>query len=251
MKLTVVYISLLLIHVLATLWLSITPGHAAPYNSYYNLAATLFFLLPMLRAMRDHKQYPELRPIFVFWILSFLAPSIAQLIWSYSNLVSHISLPTPGIGDLFFLAYYPFQFILLLNISKSHSFTWNTSLVLSFVLLSLIFTFFTTSFLFTNINLSSSGVMGFLSFIYPTCDSILAAYLITMVGSQKSPPLRYLNMLTAAYVLILISDVIFAYRTGNGTYWIGGPVDLLYVFAHFLLALSAYYFPLGTKPILF
>lgn len=237
-----IYFIILIIHLLWTIWLSVTPGHAQPFNYYYNLTSGLFFLLPLIHSLRNIRKRDGLGRALPLWIVTFTSLTIAQLIWSYYNIFTNTPAPFPGIGDIFWLLYYPCQFIILLSIDTGVKPRWNLENIITFFFLSFVFASFTTSFLFFTGNLAQPLLVNLLSFTYPLADALLAALSLTLLQQQRANGFRYLTFLTAAYLLTTIGDVLFAHSTSNQSYWNGNFVDFIFVLAHFTLAIAVVQF---------
>jgi len=237
-----VYIIILISHLLWTIWLSVTPNHGEPLNYYYNLTSGLFFLLPLIHSLSNLRKAPRLGKTLLLWIITFSSLTIAQLIWSYFNIFKHFPAPFPGIGDIFWLLYYPCQFAILLSIDTGVKPKWSLETIITFVFLSLIFASFTTSFLLFTMDLSQPILVNLLSFTYPFADALLAALSLTLLQQQRANGFRYLTFLTTAYLLTTVGDVLFAYSTSNQSYWNGNYVDFIFVLAHFVLAIAVVQF---------
>lgn len=222
---------LLIFHFAWTVWLTLAPNHAFPANYYYNLISITIFIVPLIHSLKIRN---------IPWSLSFITAIIGQLIWSYYNFTSHVNAPFPGVGDIFWLLYYPFQFLVIRQLSQANKFTWNLQHVTLFLLLATIFTFFTSSFIFTNIDLGQPILTLILSFAYAFLDAILAALAVTLLNYQPSTTTKYHHYLVAAYIFIMFGDTILSYTASAGTYWNGNFVDFIYFFAHSLMALAVY-----------
>ncbi len=234
-----IYLVILGAHVLWTLALTFIPNHAFPLNYYYNLASGLFFLLPLLQTLRAYRRTSPLGPALPLWTISFLSLTIAQLVWSYYNIFTQTNAPFPGVGDVFWLTFYPCQLAILLVVNNNIKLKWNLETIITFVFLVSIFTFFTTSFLFLSLDLTQPLLTNLLSFAYPFADALLAALGLTLLQNQRASGSRYLSFFTFAYFLFMVGDVLFAYTAGNQTYWNGNFVDLIAVAGRFFIALAA------------
>lgn len=237
-----IYFIILIIHFLWTIALSVTPGHLQPFNYYYNLASGLFFLLPLIHSLLNFRKRTTLGRSLPLWVATFTSLTIAQLIWSYYNIFANIPAPFPGIGDIFWLLYYPCQFAILLSIDTGVKPKWSLETIITFFFLSLVFGSFTTSFFFFTGNFSQPPLVNLLSFAYPFADALLAALALTLLQQQRANGFRYLTFLTTAYLLTTVGDVLFAYSIGNQSYWNGNFVDFIFVLAHFILAIAVVQF---------
>jgi|CXWL01.1.fsa_nt_gi hypothetical protein len=235
-----VYIIILLIHLLWTIWLSVTPGHTQPFNYYYNLSSGLFFLLPLIHSLHNLRKTATLGRSLPLWITTFASLTIAQLIWSYYNIFANIPAPFPGIGDIFWLLYYPCQFAILLSIDTGVKPKLSLGTISTFLFLALIFASYTTSFQFFTGNQAQPLLVNLLSFVYPFADALLAALSLTLLQQQRANGFRYLSFLTTAYLLTTVGDVLFAHSTSNQSYWNGNIVDFIFALAHFVLALAVF-----------
>ena len=239
----IIYYIILLGHLIGTIILSFAPDHAYPLNYYYNLASVLFYVIPLIHCILQYRKDPKYRYSYLLWILTFSTLTIGQLIWSYYNFFTQVGAPYPSLGDVFWLAYYPLQFLILGNIRKKLHHEQTSLDTITLIFLYIIFSLSTSSFLFANLNLEQPLLTTILSFTYPTADALLAAYAVSLLFKQDSHRPLYLSLLVISYLLISIADAIFAYTTNRNLYWNGNYVDFLYTFAHFLMALAVYYLP--------
>lgn len=238
-----IYLIILLSHLIWTIILGVIPDHGFPSNYYYNLSSAVFFALPLLYALLQYRRYPGERRVLIPWIACFTLLVIAQAIWSYYNFFTKTNAPYPGIGDLFWLSYYPLQIVIILNLSKSYKFMWNSFDIITFFILANIFTIFSTFFLLSNLDLSQPLLVTLLNFAYPTLDALLAAFGVTILRTQSYTRNKYVPFLVLGYLLTSLGDALFAFTNNSQTYWNGNYVDFIFVLAHFLIALAVYYLP--------
>lgn len=239
----VFYFLLLIGHLVWTVILTLIPDHAFPANYYYNLSSAIFFLLPLLYALIQYRRFRESRGSLLPWIITFTLLTVAQAIWSYYNFFTQTNVPFPGLGDVFWLSYYPLQVWVVINILRRFKLEWTFFDLATFFVLANIFILFTTHFLVTNLDLTAPVLTIILNFAYPTFDALLAALGLTLLRTPDHSQNRYLAFLVFGYLLITLADALFAYTNNYQTYWNGNFVDFLFVLAHFFIALAVYYLP--------
>jgi hypothetical protein len=208
---------------------------------------TLFVITPFIQGFFYIKKYPNLVKIIAPLQVSNLLFAIALYTWFYFNVTGN-EIPYPSLADLFFLLYYPANFISLIFLTRQTGTKWSVGSTISTFLIFLFLAAISTLFLSSqSIDFTSPPIVVFLNLIYPILDSLLIAMGITIMRSQKNFGYRYLFFYVFGYIFLGFGDVIFAYQTNANLYWNGNAVDLLYAIAHMSIALGTFFLPTITN----
>lgn len=239
----VVYAILFLLHIGLTGWFYISGTNTELINYYYNILITSFVIIPFVQGFFYNKKYPNLSKIIAPLQVSNLLFASALYIWFYYN-ISGNEIPYPSLADLFFLLYYPINFISLIFLTRQTGTKWSVGSIISTFLIFLCLSIISTLFLSNqSIDFTAPPLIIVLNLIYPILDSLLIAMGITIMRSQKNFGYRYLFFYVFGYIFLGFGDVIFAYQTNSDHYWNGNIVDLLYATAHMSIALGTYFLP--------
>ncbi|OGD84177.1 hypothetical protein A2572_03435 [Candidatus Collierbacteria bacterium RIFOXYD1_FULL_40_9] len=238
-----VYAILFLLHIILTVWFYLSGTNTEFVNYFYNILITLFVIIPFVQGIFYNKKHPELKPIIVPLQISNLLFAAALYIWFYYNITGN-EIPYPSIADLFFIMYYPINLISLFYLTRQTGVKWTSGSIINtfliFIFLSAISTIFLSN---QSIDFSAPVLVIILNLIYPVLDSLLTAFGVTIMRSQKNFGYRYLFFYVFGYAFLGFADVIFAYQTNAGIYWNGNIVDLLYALGHMSIALGTNFLP--------
>lgn len=184
-----------------------------------------------------------------FLSLGLLSWSLGNWIWSYYNFFGNIDVPYPSFADVGYIAAVPLWIIGTFHLSKATGAKFSLRRVggrLYLVVLPIIAAIFSYYFLFvvardsvfewTNENILKT----FFDLAYPVGDWIILTLAFLIWGlSLKYLGGRYkwpIFTTLFGFVLMFFADFSFSYSTTLGTYYNGGPFDIIFVLALFVIS---------------
>jgi hypothetical protein len=224
-------------------WLETQASKTTTWNFLFNVGYGLIYLFGAIigafGAVRvGLRKAPGMALLFLG--LSLFSQALGLFTWAYYNLVLHVNIPSPSLGDVFLLVFFlPLviaSFVFLLNTFK------NVGSIFS-VLLALITFLVSIGVIFGIIerpDISSNHplIQNLISVSYPFVDCILlsfSAFLISVASSQFRTAFL---IIVAGFIVQVAADLTYAVRVGQGVYWNGDIADKLYATAAFVLGLG-------------
>lgn len=212
------------------------------WNFLFNAAVATFYILAcIIAAWRSRRsRVSELsRRIFLYLGLGALSWGIGSLIWTYYNLILHVSIPYPSYADIFFLASYPLFGLALWSLHESYGSQATQKAIRESILIVVIsavviFAFLNRPDLSPDLGLTKN----LLNVAYSLGDVLLVAVAIIELRGGQAQKHKGLYLLIGFLLLQASGDFIFAYRNNGGAYWNGDISDLLFGFSAFVLALA-------------
>jgi hypothetical protein len=190
-----------------------------------------------------------------FLSLGLLAEVFGQWTWSYYTIIQQIEVPYPSIADIGYFAIIPFYGYAIYNFAIAagvkvslKSFRGKLQAILI-----PIFMIAVAYFLFLkDIEVDTSNLLRtFLDFGYPGFEAIavsigILTYSLSrkILGGVMKPRILYLVF---ALIAQYITDYVFLYRAGVGTYYNAGPVDLMYTTSFMIMFLGIAFFNLNHE----
>lgn len=181
-----------------------------------------------------------------FLSLGLLAEVFGQWAWSYYVIVQNIEVPYPSIADIGYFAIIPLYIYAMYNFAKASgikmgfkSFFGKTqAIIIPLAMVSVAYFLF-----FRNIPLDFSNPLKvFLDFGYPGFEIIAVSIAILTFSLSRNVlgGIMRFKILFIVFALIFqyVTDYIFLYRVGAGTYYNGGLVDFLYTTSFMIMALA-------------
>ncbi len=243
----VVYGLFFLLNLGLTIWFYLSGVHTNFVNYFYNNLITFFVIAPFIQGFFYIKKFIELKSIIIPLQISNILFASALYIWFYYNITGN-EIPYPSLADFFFVAYYPFNLASLYFLTRQTGVKWTVGSMINTFLIFIFLASICTLFLSNqSIDFKASPLVIVLNLIYPILDSLLIAFGVTILRSQKTFGYRYLFFYVFGYVFLGFADVIFAYQTNANLYWNGNIADLLYSVAHMSIALGTYFLPSITN----
>jgi diguanylate cyclase (GGDEF)-like protein len=168
--------------------------------------------------------------------------AIGEGVWCWYQLVANVEVPFPSLADLFFLLAVPLMVagvLFLAEASGAVTRSMRSLLDGAIIACSLLFVSWATALG----TVWSSGGEGLFARIvglaYPLGDVVTATVALTSLARAKGTGRRQLGLLAAGVVSLAVSDSMFAYLTGNGTYGNGNWMDTGWVAGFLIIGLAA------------
>jgi len=165
----------------------------------------------------------------------------AELSWAIYYF-SGVSVPYPGIPDIFYLAaYVPMGLAIYLYFKAFGGALTVLRRTVSIGIIGLSVSLVLAIVLPIEFSQARSGATIVTDLAYPVADLLLLSLtvlsLAIFAGGSMS---KWWYLLAGAIILDIVADELFLYQVANVTYYNGGIDDLLYVWAYLLFALSFY-----------
>ena len=206
----------------------------------FALAAAMLALLALVKSKPNWKDR--------YWIIWFCYTcgmalwGLGELTWSIYALLLNVPVPYPSIGDIFWLAGYPFFFwALFVQVwpfreafsQRSQILGPVSMLILAGAMISVLF----PSILATEADLISVVI----GVAYPVFDILLLAVAIpAFLLFRRGEFWKPLVFVILGITLALVGDLWFAFATLDGTYYNGHPLEMLFFWSYLAFALGFY-----------
>lgn len=184
--------------------------------------------------------------ILLSFAIGLFLQAFGQTVYSYYAWMYHLEAPYPSIGDIgyfgsIFLYIYG-SFLLAkhigINVSARSFFSKLATVLIPVVMVSISYYAFLGEYQFHEFNLLKIS----LDFGYPIGQAIYVSFaLLILILSHKSyngvlrKPVLFLVL---ALILQYIADSYFIFTANNGTWYLGGVGDYLYLLAYFVLTIT-------------
>lgn len=239
------FVALFLVSVTWDWYLFRLPSHINLTNYLFNIAyatipAITGYLL--LAYVFSRRLGGEIASSLAYLGLAAAAFALGLYFWSYYNIIAHVAIPHPSVGDAFFLVY-PW----LLVVGTLRLLRFYTPLLSWPVLLEALGVFFVAAvpiyryFIVPSLSLDPSFLDSFIVFDTLIANAALlgVAYLLWRIGGGR---LRFvLSLYSLSYLALSAGDFLFQYRNDNGLYWNGDLTDTLLIIHLSLFALASVY----------
>jgi hypothetical protein len=212
------------------------------WNYAFNVAVASLYILAFVIALwrRRTGRLPTVsRKVYLYLGLAALSWGIANLIWTYYNLILKVGVPYPSFADPFFLLSYPILGMALVSLHESYGSSANPkaireAVVIVAVSIIVIFAFLNRPDLSPDLGL----VKNLLNVAYSLGDVLLVAMALIELRAGHAKQNKGLYLLIGFLLLQAGGDFMFAYRNNSGLYWNGDVADLLFGASAFTLALA-------------
>ncbi|MGZ4625162.1 MAG: putative bifunctional diguanylate cyclase/phosphodiesterase [Kineosporiaceae bacterium] len=155
--------------------------------------------------------------------------------------------PFPSGADALFLAFYPIVFVSLMqairrNVERLPATLWLDGLVGGLAVGAVI-----SAVSIRSILSAGTGTWAAVATTaaYPLLDLVLLLMVTIVLSLHRWRPPIGIWLLTAGLLFFVVADVEYLFATANGTYFSGGPIDGVWVFAVVLMALAPGW---GSRP---
>jgi len=164
---------------------------------------------------------------------------IAEQIWLVYDLVYHID-PFPSLADFFYLAGYPFLFLFSIYYLKplkgaisKKTLTYTSLIAITLLVPSL--------YMASGQDSQISDFEFALGLSYPIADTIvLIPALIGVILFFRGEVNFLWSLICMAIILNVVADTGFLITSMNGSYYMGHPVDMLFLWAYILFSFGVY-----------
>jgi hypothetical protein len=239
---TYVLVFFLIIILLWSALLTFTGYKTTSWNYGFNFAYALFYMIGGVIGVWGAKSIGiknNLGKAFVYFGLGLASFSLAIITWAFYNFYLMIEIPYPSLADVFFIAFYPLTFLGLLYLIRAHSEVIKTTILVESLIILAVNAIAILAF--TNLlprDLTQGRIANIFNSIYPVGDILIASTAFIVFRISVGRMHRGLMMLVAAFVIGVIADLLFAFRTSTHAYWNGDISDVLYAIGGFLFALG-------------
>lgn len=185
----------------------------------------------------------------LFISLALLTWAIGSYIWSFYNFFLHIEAPYPSWADA---AYSQFAWLVGVGLILLVNFTCvkNESSAVGriyFFCIPILMAIITYYFIFLQLHggtiwQTDEPLKVFVDLYYPLSDVVILTIIIITAGLQLNflgERLRLpVTLLITGLIFNYVADFYFSYDTTVGSYYVGGPADILFGWAMFVLSLG-------------
>jgi len=212
------------------------------FGDIFPILVDLLVVLTLFYATaRSIKYGKKVQIAWMFITFAFIFYTAGDIIWAILELGIHDS-PFPSIADGFYLIFYPFFAIGIYYLSK-FSFTKTEKLKIfldmGIIIISVGLIFWT----FLIVPILSNGEDSFantISAIYIIGDFLLFFVLLKGIYSKYDEGFVSLVFLSMGIMVMIVSDIIFAVQTSQGTYLSGSLLDTGWITSFVLVGLAAF-----------
>lgn len=216
------------------------------FGGTYGLVALVGAIIGFAAAKKWGGFKTVLGKALMFFSLGLLAQEVGQLIYTYYVYGAKIEIPYPSWGDAAYFGsvlLYIYGAVLLAKAAGLKFSLKNAkSRLIAFIVPSAMLIFSYWMFLRDRVYDTSNPLTVFLDFGYPMGQAIyislaIAAYLLSrkMLGGVMRAGIL---MVIFALIVQYIADFSFIYQSSRETYLAGKYVDLIYLVAYFMMAMS-------------
>ena len=181
-----------------------------------------------------------------FLSLGLLAEVFGQWAWSYFTIIKGVEVPYPSIADIGYFAIIPLYSYAMYNFAKAAGLKLGLNdlkgklmvIITPVIMITIAYTLFLRNIPFD----FSNPIKTFLDFGYPGLEPIavtigIITYFISRntLGGAMRPKILFVIF---ALIFQFITDYLFLYQAGAGTYYNAGFVDLMYTTSFLLMSLG-------------
>lgn len=239
---SVALVLLLLAGLLHGSWLLVRWGTPAaqPYLAGL-LYVPVFLMAALCCALRAHESAGRERPAWVCIGLGLLSFGLGQALFTYYQLVLHIS-PFPSLADVFFLLSPPLigaALVLLPHAALSRP-AW-TRLGVEIGVVVAAATVFSWRFLLSGLMVSyhSQPLAGTIALAYPASDLVLLCLLLLLISRRQRSSNRVTVLIAGALTSYIVADTGFAQLSATQSYVPGNVIDLFWSLGGALFGVAA------------
>lgn len=200
------------------------------------IVLTLFYA-----ATRSFKYGKKVQVAWMFIAFAFIFYTVGDIVWAILELGIHEA-PFPSIADGFYLIFYPLFAVGIYYLPR-FSFTKTEKLKIfldmGIIIISVGLIFWT----FLIVPTLSSGQDSFtniISTIYIVGDFLLFFVLLRGIYSRYDKQFIPILFLSMSILVMIVTDIIFAVQTLQGTYVSGGLLDTGWIISFVLIGLAAF-----------
>ncbi|MTK63751.1 MAG: PAS domain S-box protein [Methanobacterium sp.] len=205
------------------------------------LIDSLVVLILFYAAARSLKYGRKVQMAWMFIAFAFIFYTVGDIIWDILELGIHES-PFPSVADGFYLIFYPLFAIGIYYLSR-FSFTRTEKLKIALDMSIIIITVGLIFWTFLIVPILSSGQdssANTISVIYIIGDFLLFFVLLRGIYSKYDEGVVPLLFLSMSILVTIVTDIIFAVQTSQGTYISGSFLDTGWIISFVFVGLAAF-----------
>lgn len=227
------------------LFLQLLPEKDTIWNYAFNIAyAFLFFsgaLLSFYYAVRSTMNI-DIRIVLWLFGAGLLSYAAGLCMWAYYNIVVQLEIPYPSLADFFFIAYLIFTMIGFLYLIKKSKKSLSARIIFDSLIFVIISAIIIYQF-YSHIELSSdlSLLTNILNVTYPLLDIVLLSIVLITLRIFGGEIQQNILLLTIGFMVDVIADLLFTYRTTQDSYWNGDISDFMFATAAYMISIGLVY----------
>jgi len=176
---------------------------------------------------------------WIFFVGVAVSWFIAEQIWLVYDLVYQID-PFPSLADFFYLAGYPFLFLFSIYYLKPLQRAISKK-TLTYVSLTAVTLLIPSVYMALDQNSQIGDFELALALSYPIVDAIvLIPALIGVILFFRGEVNFLWSLICVAIILNVVADTGFLITSMNGSYYMGHPIDMLFLWAYILFSFGVY-----------
>jgi len=244
-RLVVLFTLIFVVSLVWDVYLYTLPSHTLMANYWFNVVYALSPLtcgLLLLYYVFRRSLGGEISSALGYLGTAATAFGLGLYFWSYYNIIQHVPIPHPSVGDAFFLIYPWLLVVGTLRLLKFYTpqLKWT-------VLLEALVVFFIAAvpiyhyFIVPSLSVNPTFLDNLIIFDTLIANAVVlgVVYLLWRIGGGR---LRLvLSVYSGSYLTLSAAQFIFQYQTDNGTYWNGDITDTLLLVHLYLFALASVY----------
>lgn len=223
------------------LYLEIIPAKATVLNYSYNLGYSLAFFTTAAIAFYGIKilgfSHKVTKSLLFFGVAGLLY-GIGLIIWAYFNLILKDTIPYPSVADIFFVSFYPFMGLGILQVLGAFVTISNKKVIFETMFLAIVAVLLINLLNRPDLSANLPLLTKVLNVAYPLFDVLLISliYISVRISSRKIEP--SLMLIICALIFQAAGDLFFSYRSVTHTYWNGDISDFFLTMAGISLAFA-------------
>ncbi|UTB32319.1 MAG: PAS domain S-box protein [Methanobacterium sp. ERen5] len=212
------------------------------FGDIFPILIDLLVVLTLFYATaRSFKYGKKVQMAWMFIGFAFIFYTVGDIVWAILEIGIHQS-PFPSIADGFYLIYYPLFAVGIYYLSR-FSFTKTEKLKIfldmAIIIISVGLTFW-TFLIFPTLSNGESSFVDIISIIYIVFDFLLFFVLLRGIYSKYHEQFMPILFLSLSILVMIVTDIIFAFQTLQGTYVSGGFLDTGWIISFVLVGLAAF-----------
>lgn len=200
------------------------------------IVLTLFYA-----ATRSFKYGKKVQIAWMFIAFAFIFYTVGDMIWAILELGIHEA-PFPSIADGFYLIFYPLFAVGIYYLPR-FSFTKTEKLKIFLdmgIIIISVGLIFWTFLIVPTLSRGQDSFTNFISTIYIIGDFLLFFVLLRGIYSRYNEQFIPMLFLSMSILVMIVTDIIFAVQTLQGTYVSGGLLDTGWIISFVLIGLAAF-----------
>ena len=235
-----------LIIVIFSILTTILLGYDSTLKTYFGdlfpIVIELLVVLTLVYAtLRSANYGKRVQFAWMFIALAFTFYTVGDMIWAVLELGIH-QRPFPSVADVFYLIFYPLFAIGIYYLTK-FSFTKSEKLKIFLDMGIIVITvglIFWTFIIIPTLSSQQNSFANIISVIYIIGDFLLFFVLLIRIYSKFDEYFVTVLFLSMGVLVMIITDIIYAFQTLQGTYLSGGLLDTGWIISFVFVGLAAF-----------